>query len=236
MASRLIRRPPSRRLADLLAYLWIRGKRLFRRLAQQKATPHQVALGGALGVLIAFTPTFGVQMVLAIALAPLFRCSRLSALVMCYVTNPFTLVPLYTFTYRVGAWLTGQAPLRGHMRLLKEAVQSGSWDTAVGKVLEDGWRLMGLLWVGGIAVGLVGAAITYPVLVRFVVGHRQVREERKDKRELRRLERMTMAAGLATTGDAVPRDVKMPEPPSDEVGKVANQEDRVVEVHAKEEE
>ena len=235
MASRLIRRPPSRRLADLFAYLWIRGKRLVRRLAQQKATPHQVALGGALGVLIAFTPTFGVQMVLAIALAPLFRCSRLSALVMCYITNPFTLVPLYTFAYRVGAWLTGQAPLRGHMRLLKDAVQSGSWTHAMGEVFRCGWRLVGPLWVGGIAVGLVGAAITYPVLVRLVVGHRLVREQRKRKRELRRLERMTMAAGLATTGDAVPQDVKMPEPAPDEAGDVESQEDRVVEVNAKEE-
>jgi len=222
-------------LVDLLAYLWIRGKRVFRRLAQQKATPHQVALGGALGVLIAFTPTFGIQMVLAIALAPLFRCSRLSALVMCYVTNPLTLVPFYTFTYHVGAWLTGQPPLRGHVRLLKEAIQSGRWDTAVPKVLEDGWRLMGLLWVGGIAVGLVGAAITYPILVRFVVGHRLVREERKRKRELRRLERMTMAAGLATTGDAVPQDVKMPEPDTPKPDGADLKEDRVVEVNAKEE-
>lgn len=232
MASRLIRRPPSRRLADLLAYLWIRAKRLFRRLAHQKATPQQIALGGALGVLIAFTPTFGVQMVLAIALAPLFRCSRLSSLVMCYVTNPFTLLPLYTFTYRVGAWLTGQAPLRGHVRLLKEAIQSGSWTHAMGEVFRCGWRLMGPLWVGGLAVGLVGAAITYPVLVRLVVGHRLVRDERKRKRELRRLERMTMAAGLATTGDAMPQDVKMPEPSRDETSKAENHEDRMVEVNA----
>jgi len=53
MAEPLLREPPTRRLLDLAAYVWIRSKRFVRQLAHQKATTHQIALGCALGWLAA---------------------------------------------------------------------------------------------------------------------------------------------------------------------------------------
>lgn len=234
MRSRLIRRPPTRRLADLLAYSWIRAKRLARRVALQKASPHQIAFGGALGVLIGFTPTFGLQMLLAVALATLLRCSRFAALVLSYVTNPFTVVPVYTFTYQIGSKLTGQEPIHRHIRLVLARLQDQGWPAALHEFFRFGWRLAVPLWVGGLAVGLVSAIITYSVMLRLVEGHRLVTEEKRKRRELRRLERMKMAAGLATTGDAMPPDVKMPEAADREDDEQRGRKDRVVTLKAKE--
>lgn len=234
MKSRLIRRPPTRRLVDLLAYLWIRAKRLVRRMAHQKATPQQIAFGGALGVLIGFTPTFGLQMVIAVALATLLRCSRFAALVTSYVTSPFTVVPIYTFTYKIGSWLTGQEPIHRHIRLVLTQLQDEGWVAALHGFFRFGWRLAVPLWVGGLAIGIPAAVITYSMMLRLVEGHRLVTAEKRKRRELRRLERMRMAAGLATTGDAVPKDVKMPEPSAHEQRDPRGKKDQVIELDAKE--
>jgi len=218
MPKGLLRRPPTRRLADTFVYGWIRAKRLARRILAQKATPRQIALGGAVGALIAFTPTFGLQMVLAVAVATWLKCSRFAALVMSYATNPFSVVPIYTFTYRLGAWLTGHRPALRQMRQVLGHLQAGELTDAMAGVFHFGWRLALPLWVGGLAVGLVTAIVTYSVMLRLVEGHRLVTEDKRQRRQLRQLERMTMAAGLATTGDALPKHGKLPQPqdrPSD---------------------
>lgn len=212
MPKDLLRRPPTRRLADTFAYGWIRAKRLARRILAQKATPRQIALGGAVGALIAFTPTFGLQMVLAVAVATWLKCSRFAALVMSYLTNPFSVVPVYTFTYQLGTWLIGHRPALRQMREVLSHLQTGDLTEALAGVFHFGWRLALPLWVGGLAVGFVTAIITYSVMLRLVEGHRLVTEEKRQRRQLRQLERMTMAAGLATTGDALPKHVKLPQP------------------------
>jgi uncharacterized protein (DUF2062 family) len=50
-----------------------------RRLTQIRDTPHAIAGGVAIGFVFGFTPLFGFKTLIAVLLAWIFRCSKLSA-------------------------------------------------------------------------------------------------------------------------------------------------------------
>jgi hypothetical protein len=62
-------------------------------------TPHRIALGMAIGVFISWTPTVGFQMLAAVPLAYLLRANRVAGVIGVYLSNPFTLVPMYWLDY-----------------------------------------------------------------------------------------------------------------------------------------
>lgn len=63
-----------------------------------------VAGGVALGVFVGFMPVLG-QMIIAAALAIFFRVNLPLAVMGVWITNPFTMAPIYFFTYKLGAWV-----------------------------------------------------------------------------------------------------------------------------------
>ena len=69
-----------------------------RGLTQIRDTPHAIAGGVAIGVLFGFTPLIGFKTLLAVLLAWLFRCSKLSAVLA--VTAHDILLPLGPFILR----------------------------------------------------------------------------------------------------------------------------------------
>jgi uncharacterized protein (DUF2062 family) len=60
----------------------------------------------AVGLFIAFMP-IPFQMVSAAALAIMLRLNLPLAVATVWVTNPFTMTPLFYFCYKVGAWIMG---------------------------------------------------------------------------------------------------------------------------------
>jgi uncharacterized protein len=63
-----------------------------------------IAGGAALGLFIGFMPIVG-QMMAAAALAILFRVNLPIAISAVWVSNPVTMVPMYFFSYKLGAWI-----------------------------------------------------------------------------------------------------------------------------------
>lgn len=73
-------------------------------------TPHNIAVGCALGIVVNFIPTLGVGFVVAFILAVLFKANRASAAATSLVTGP--LVPLmYTLNLAIGGLII--APAKG---------------------------------------------------------------------------------------------------------------------------
>ncbi|HSH69514.1 MAG TPA: DUF2062 domain-containing protein, partial [Deferrisomatales bacterium] len=103
---------------------WDRLRRLGRWLFQLRGSPEAIALGVAIGVFVAFTPTAGVQALLALLLATLLGANRPAAVAPVFLTNPLTALPAFTLTYRAGLlWVPG--PSLGEARdLLKHLVAS----------------------------------------------------------------------------------------------------------------
>lgn len=72
-----------------------------RLLLTVKGTPTELSLAFSIGVFIGMSPFLGLHTVLALAVASLFRLNKLVTLAGAYITNPWTILPIYTF----GTWL-----------------------------------------------------------------------------------------------------------------------------------
>lgn len=78
-----------------------------RGLLQVQDTPHRIALAFALGVFMGISPLLGLHTIGAFFIAWLLGLNRLVAIVGVYITNPWTIVPIYTFCTWVGAKMVG---------------------------------------------------------------------------------------------------------------------------------
>jgi hypothetical protein len=92
-------------------------QRLFRpavifikfRILHVDDTSQRIARGVALGLWIAFTPLMGFHMILALAAAALLRANKALAMLFVWLSNPFTILPIYGSCYMVGRFIIGQS-------------------------------------------------------------------------------------------------------------------------------
>lgn len=153
-------------------------------------TPHRIAWGVFIGAIIAFTPTLGLQIVIYIPVAALFRANKVSGIPILFISNPFTAVPLYYTTWWVGAAVmhpekeVTQATIKGWLGDTGRALKNDG----IGRLLEaEFWTEAGRLlantgaelWVGGLLCGIVVALPTYFLTRRGINAVRHLREARR---------------------------------------------------------
>jgi len=126
------------------------------RIVRLRATPNDIAKGMALGLFIGMTPTFGIQMVIVLALAVLLKQNKIAALLGVWVTNPVTAPVIYGLEYEIGRVLL-HLP-RPHMQL------QFNYESLV----TLGWQVVIPLCLGSLIFGLVIAAIGYAVTLRMI--------------------------------------------------------------------
>ena len=80
---------------------------IYLKLFRLRGKPIVVAKGLALGIFAGCFPFFGLQSVISILLAAVFRGSKVAALAATWISNPLTYVPLYVFNYKIGKLLLG---------------------------------------------------------------------------------------------------------------------------------
>ena len=111
-------------------------------------------------MLVAFTPTAGVQMVIAGFLSWLLRANKATSVAVVWISNPITMVPMYWFSYRIGCAILALEPI-GRTWWSDLATSPPRWWPAVvfywSQFVEIAWPL----WLGGLVVGLVCAYVTY---------------------------------------------------------------------------
>ncbi len=160
------------------------------RILHVEDTPHRIALGAAAGIFIAWTPTFGLQTILAIALAALIRGNKAAAVPMVWITNPLSNPAIYGISYFVGHFLcTGNWTIDADIKrqlidLMNETMVLDIWNASFWSRLMDISLRIGLeLWIGCCVMGLALAIITYPVIRQAVIGYRHHKELKKLKKE-----------------------------------------------------
>jgi uncharacterized protein (DUF2062 family) len=154
-----------------------------------KATgsPHQVALGVAVGFFVGWLPIIGVQMAVAIVICSVIRCNRVVPLFPIWLTNPVTLVPVFSFNYYVGWLLFGgpdMAKVREAILRLKPPEENlpffpnpflwlWGWIKELILALEHvissfwtlGWDMLLPLWFGSVIVGVILGAVSYVIVL-----------------------------------------------------------------------
>ncbi|MCK5272689.1 MAG: DUF2062 domain-containing protein [Sedimentisphaerales bacterium] len=153
------------------------------RILHVDDTPHRLALGLALGIFVAWTPTIGLQMVLVLLLAPFIRANGRVGVPMVWVSNPLTAALIYYPNYLIGRFLLGvfierPTPVYSFERIqdrLEEVRQLGHFFSV------EFWQKIGQLIlnvgvvdliVGSIVAGLVFALVMYIVSYKFIVWYR----------------------------------------------------------------
>ena len=126
------------------------------RLMRLKDSPDRIARGMALGLFIGMTPTFGVQMGLALVLALLLRENKLAAVLGVWVTNPLTAPFIYGLEYEVGRRLL-HLPLPDiELRFTYEYLQ------------HLGWQVILPLCLGSLLFAVVFSAFGYITTLKSV--------------------------------------------------------------------
>ncbi len=173
-----------------------------RHILRLRDHPEAIARGVAAGMLVAFSPFFGLHIVLGLLLASLVRGSRLASLPPLFVTNLVTAVPIYSFCYRVGAALIPGRPDKIRAFIEQNlANESQGWMDRLRTLAAQGWDLLGPLVVGGLVVGGLAAAISYPLTVRLVRRYR-LRRSRKLRARRAHLEKHAAPPDSGAAQDA----------------------------------
>ena len=129
--------------------------------------PHRIALGLAIGVFVAMTPTIGIQMVIAVFLCWLLRANKLLGVAVVWLSNPATALPIFFMNYAVGNTILRREWVRqGYWKALRNPPPE--WWNTIKFYWSEFLHIAAPLWLGSLLIGFLVGYITYYV-VYFVV-------------------------------------------------------------------
>ena len=123
---------------------------IYLKLLRLRGRPEVIAKGLAVGVFAGCFPFFGLQSLVGIFLATLFRGSKVAAVAATWISNPLTYVPIFVFNYKIGKLLLGTEDT-----FLSLDIKSFTAFKELGPTFAI------TLLVGCLTVGLILAFITY---------------------------------------------------------------------------
>ena len=174
--------------------LLIRLRPVLRWVIRLRSSPRAIAGGFAIGTFIAFTPTVGVQIILAVIAATFFNMNRPAAMIPVWITNPITVAPIYTFNYWLGSKVWDGPPLSEVSGLFidigKTMARLEVWNIKEQfmAILHMGKETLIPLLIGSIAIGLVAATCVYWLSIKLLSiffsrrAKRHVLSKKKSKR------------------------------------------------------
>jgi uncharacterized protein (DUF2062 family) len=124
-----------------------------------KDTPHRISIAFALGVFIGMSPLFGVHTLLGLAAAYVLKLNKLVTIVGVYVTNPWTIIPIYTFSTWVGAKCLG----------MNKIVPAIDWSTITfSTFIKDLGPLLEPFIVGTVIISIISSVASYIIIYRLI--------------------------------------------------------------------
>lgn len=132
---------------------------LYLRFCRLRGTPSSIARGLACGVFAGCFPLFGLQTIMGVLLAVIFRGNKFAAAVGTWISNPLTYVPVFAFNYKVGEFLLG---FQDTVLPIDFEQNWQSWST----LIESGLDFIFTLFLGCFWVGLTCAFTSYFLSVK----------------------------------------------------------------------
>ena len=119
------------------------------RAKKLQGDPHYIAVGMAIGVFVAITPTIPFHTAIALVLAFMLRGSKPAAVIAVWVSNPVTIPIFYLGSYKVGNFILGNSiPFDPKYESLSELAKLGMDATIA-------------MMVGGVILGIVPGIAAY---------------------------------------------------------------------------
>ena len=147
---------------------------VFHSVLHADDPPHRLALGIAIGVFVTFTPTVGLQMMIVVFLAWLFRANKLVGLPIVWITNPATIMPIFYTCYRIGGTILGRPAVGLHWwgRL---AERPDPWWDRVQFYWNHFMEIAAPLWIGSMLLSLILGYAVYYISYYAIAGYRMRR-------------------------------------------------------------
>ena len=154
---------------------------LIRRIVHADDTPHKIAWGVALGIFVAWTPTVGIQMILAGIAAWLLNGNKVAAIAIVWVSNPYTVIPIFSVNYFVGHALVGGPQLGRNwfVDLVHPPVPTEGLaylSHAYSMLAQVAWPM----WLGSVLVGVPVAMVSYVLALQAVHRARAARQRHEE--------------------------------------------------------
>jgi hypothetical protein len=131
--------------------------------------PRRTAAAFAVGTFLSFSPFLGFQIVVGFTIAYALRLSRPAMFVGLCTNLPWFMVPWYTLTTMLGAWLLGLSlptDVGGRLDVLMSlrVYSAEFWERARDLVAPFFWAFV----VGSVAAAVVMGVLAYLVAARFL--------------------------------------------------------------------
>lgn len=119
-----------------------------------KDPPSRTAFTFSIGLFIGMSPLIGLHTLIALAIAIIFRLNKLVILIATYLTNPWTIVPIYTFSTIIGA------------KILNRSIEIEiDWHhLTLSQLLHNAGNLLLPFITGSIIVGFVSSVLSYIII------------------------------------------------------------------------
>lgn len=146
-------------------------------------SPHAIALGVAIGMFVAFTPTAPLQMTLAFCIAWIFHANKTAAIIPTWVTNPITNPPIFFGQYLTGAYLFGYPLVDKETFAIytKQVMEFTIWDPVnlfhqIINLLKQTWHDIGQpLLIGSIIWAIFFGIVFYFIALKIVIKRREAK-------------------------------------------------------------
>ncbi len=160
----------------------------YLKFARLKGSPRELALGMALGIFAGLLPILPFQIALAVALALLFKSSKITAAIGTWISNPLNWYFLYLYTYKVGAFVLGVSGKDALFSKIMVSIRHAEGPLAIAaQISQAGTTMVASFITGGIVLGIAFAVPGYFVffyIFRSIASWREIRRKnRQEKRQ-----------------------------------------------------
>lgn len=167
---------------------------LYLNLVKQSGTPESISRGVAIGFFTGFFIPFGGQMLIAAALAFLFKARKIPALACTWITNPWTVPFIYPFQCYLGAKI-----IRSDLNLktINELISTFLYEHTLESFTNLGSEILVPFFVGGTVLGLTTAIGSYFASYGMIISHGKRAEAKLAKRLAKLAERNSDTNGVS---------------------------------------
>ena len=155
----------------------------YLRFIRLRGEPHELALGMALGVFSGMMPIIPFHMALGVALALIFKGSKITAMLGTWISNPLSWYFLYYLNYKIGALVLGLSNDNNIVESLMGSFRNGEEGMAlILNIVHASSTIIGAFAIGGLIMGAIAFTPAYFISLRLFSFIKTWREEIRERK------------------------------------------------------